>query len=159
MIGLDTNILVRLLVADDPDQTARAQRFIAARCTRESPGFINCIVLAELVWVLARAYGYSRASIANVVEDILSGDDRVVEHHDEVRAALADYRSRLISSTPSSFALTAPGAAKRRRPSTKGPQDSPDISRCVSARTQGPLRRDIRRFRCCACKFVFDVCS
>ncbi len=96
MIGLDTNVLVRLLVADDPDQTARAQRFIAARCTRKSPGFINCIVLAELVWVLARAYGYSRASIADVVEDLLSGDDRVVEHHDEVRAALADYRSRRV---------------------------------------------------------------
>lgn len=79
MIGLDTNILVRLLVADDPDQTARAQRFVAARCTRETPGFINCIVLAELIWVLARVYDYSRATIADVVESLLSGDDRVVE--------------------------------------------------------------------------------
>lgn len=35
-------------------------------------------------------------SIADVVEDLLSGDDRVVEHHDEVRAALADYRSRRV---------------------------------------------------------------
>ena len=94
MIGLDTNILVRLLVADDPDQTARAQRFVAARRTRETPGFINCIVLAELIWVLARVYDYSRATIAGVVENLLSGDDRVVEHHDEVRAALEDYRSR-----------------------------------------------------------------
>ena len=94
MIGLDTNILVRLLVADDPDQTARARRFVESRCTSESPGFINCSVLAELVWVLARVYDYSRADIAAAVENLLAGDDRIIEHHDEVREALEDYRSR-----------------------------------------------------------------
>jgi predicted nucleic-acid-binding protein len=80
MIGLDTNIFVRLVVADDPAQTARAQRFVETRCTPEAPGFINCIVLAELVWVLARAYDYSRAEIAAAVENLLAGDDRVIEH-------------------------------------------------------------------------------
>ncbi|MGZ8330371.1 MAG: PIN domain-containing protein, partial [Rhodoplanes sp.] len=93
MIGLDTNILVRLVVADDPAQTARAQRFVETRCTPEAPGFINCIVLAELVWVLARAYDYSRAEIAAAVENLLAGDDRVIEHDDEVRDALEIYRS------------------------------------------------------------------
>lgn len=93
MIGLDTNILVRLLVADDPEQTARARRFVENRCTRETPGFINCIVLAELVWVLARAYDYSRAEIAAAVESLFAGDDRVIEHDNEVRDALEIYRS------------------------------------------------------------------
>jgi len=75
MIGLDTNILVRLLVADDPEQTERARKLVSARCTRESPGFINCIVLAELVWVLSGAYGLSRSQIANAVEALLAGED------------------------------------------------------------------------------------
>jgi predicted nucleic-acid-binding protein len=93
MIGLDTNILVRLLVTDNPDQTALAQHFVDTRCTRESPGYINCVVLAELVWVLASVYGYRRSDIAGAVGKLLAGDDRVVEHHDEVRASLEDYKS------------------------------------------------------------------
>ena len=93
MIGLDTNILVRLLVADDPEQTERARKLVAEQCTRESPGFINSIVLAEFVWVLSRAYGLSRSQIASAVEALLAGDDRMVEHHEAVRAGLDDYKS------------------------------------------------------------------
>jgi predicted nucleic-acid-binding protein len=93
MIGLDTNILVRLLVGDDPAQTTQAQQFVQARCTRESPGFISCVVLAEVVWVLASAYDYRRSDIAAAVESLLVGEDRVVEHQDEVQAALEDYKS------------------------------------------------------------------
>jgi predicted nucleic-acid-binding protein len=93
MIGLHTNILVRLFVADDPAQTMRAQQFVESRCTPESPGFINSIVLAELVWVLATVYDYKRSAIAGAIENLLTGQDRRVEHHDEVLASLDDYRS------------------------------------------------------------------
>ena len=93
MIGLDTNILVRLLVADDPAQTALAQEFVRKRCTRESPGFINCVVLTEFVWVLASSYQYRRSEIALAVESLLDGVDRVLEYHDEMRAGLADFKS------------------------------------------------------------------
>ena len=93
MIGLDTNILVRLLVGDDPDQTERAKRFVNRHCTGETPGFINCVVLTELVWVLTTSYGYRRTEIVDAIGNLLAGDDRVVEHHDEVRAALPDYKS------------------------------------------------------------------
>jgi predicted nucleic-acid-binding protein len=93
MIGLDTNVLVRLIVADDPEQTARARRFVEARCTPASPGFINCIVLAEFVWVLASVYAFKRPQIAGAVEMLLAGDDRVIEHHDAVRGSLDDYRA------------------------------------------------------------------
>ena len=93
MIGLDTNLLVRLVVGDDPEQTSRAQRFVNRNCTPESPGFINCVVLAELVWVLASSYHYSRSEIAAAVDGLVTGRDRLVEHHDAVRASLDDYRT------------------------------------------------------------------
>ena len=93
MIGLDTNVLVRLVVGDDPRQTEQAKRFVDRYCTPESPGYINCIVLAELVWVLTGPYGYSRSEIAAAVEGVLAGGDRIVEHHDAVRASLEDYRA------------------------------------------------------------------
>lgn len=47
MIGLDTNVLVRYLVQDDPSQSRKATQVIVKRCTRDDPGFINRIVLCE----------------------------------------------------------------------------------------------------------------
>jgi predicted nucleic-acid-binding protein len=53
VIGIDTNVLVRFIVQDDPEQSTRATRFMQV-LTKESPGFISSIVLAELTWVLSR---------------------------------------------------------------------------------------------------------
>lgn len=44
---------------------------IAKQCTRDDPGFINRIVLCELVWVLELAYGYSKDTIVSVLEKLL----------------------------------------------------------------------------------------
>ena len=71
MIGIDTNVLVRHLVQDDPRQSRVATQIITKECTRESPGCINRIVLCELVWVLESAYGYSKATIINVIDKLL----------------------------------------------------------------------------------------
>lgn len=96
MMGLDTNILVRLLVRDDPSQTEQAQAFLDTHCTQDSPAFINSVVLAELVWVLANPYGYSRSAIVQALEQLMAGNDRVFEHHDEVRTAVKAFGSSRI---------------------------------------------------------------
>lgn len=93
MIGLDTNILVRLFVADDPKQAQQARRFVDKACTPETPAFVNCVVLTELCWVLTQSYGYSRSQVAMVIEGLLDGDDRIVEHREVVVASLADYKT------------------------------------------------------------------
>ena len=93
MIGLDTNVLVRLLIADNPAQTEAARRFVHARCTEASPGFIGNVALVELIWVLEAAYGYRRKQVAETLDALLTGPDREFESPDEVRAALDDYRS------------------------------------------------------------------
>jgi predicted nucleic-acid-binding protein len=43
MIGLDTNILVRYLAQDDPEQSALAEELIESSCTERNPAFINLI--------------------------------------------------------------------------------------------------------------------
>lgn len=48
-------------------------------CTRETPGWINRVVLCELVWVLESSYCYDRSQVADVVENLLKADDLVVE--------------------------------------------------------------------------------
>lgn len=92
MIGIDTNILVRLIVADEPRQTAAARDFIHDRCTPDDPGYISNVVLAEVAWILARGYGYSRNDIADAIERMMEIAQLQVESSTDVAAALVDYR-------------------------------------------------------------------
>ncbi len=91
MIALDTNVLVRFLVQDDPAQAALANR-VMADLSEVEPGFIGREVLLEFVWVLERAYGYSRQDIAAALVGLLSARDLVIEAADDVGAAAEVYR-------------------------------------------------------------------
>ena len=94
MIGLDTNVLVRHLVQDDPGQGATASRFIEGTCSEESPCFINRVVLCELVWVLETAYGYVRGVIADVIERLLRTIELEIEDAEAAWPALQAYRGQ-----------------------------------------------------------------
>ncbi len=92
MIGIDTNILVRLIVDDEPKQAAAARDFIRDRCPPDDPGYISNIALAEVAWILARGYGYSRNDIADAIERVMETAQLQIESSSDVAAALADYR-------------------------------------------------------------------
>ena len=70
MIGLDTNILLRAVLNDDPKQSLVA-RSILTRLTSDAPGLINNVVLAEFVWTLVRGYGYGRQAIVGAIRTML----------------------------------------------------------------------------------------
>lgn len=93
MKGLDTNVLVRFLVKDDAPQARRAAAYIRAECHPDRPCLVNRIVLCELDWVLASAYGYPRAEIAGVVEKLLRADALLVEDSETAWQALRAYRT------------------------------------------------------------------
>jgi len=88
MIGLDTNVLVRYLTQDDPVQAKKATELIDGRLTEEYPGFVTVIVMAELAWVLERAYRLGPATIAICIERILQTDVLVVENEQQVFAGM-----------------------------------------------------------------------
>lgn len=94
MIGLDTNILVRIMTNDDPPQVQAAHQLIQQHCSAEQPGFINHIVLCELLWVLERGYDYPRVQIAAAVERLLRTKGLVMENRDAVWNALRYYRQQ-----------------------------------------------------------------
>ena len=73
MTSIDTNVLVRYIVQDDPAQSQSSSTFIES-LSDNSTGMIDLIVLIELVWVLSRAYGYDKKSIGQVIEQILVTD-------------------------------------------------------------------------------------
>ena len=92
MIAVDTNILVRYLVCDDQQQ-AEAARTLLESLTAEQPGFICREVTLELVWVLERAYNFSRHRIASIVEELVSTEGLVFEAQDNVARSAIRYRT------------------------------------------------------------------
>ena len=78
MIGVDTNVLVRVLVPDAPGQTSKALSFLAER-TPEDPVYVSTVVAVELAWVLRRSYAFSPPAIIIALESLLESENAVVE--------------------------------------------------------------------------------
>lgn len=71
MKALDTNVLVRFLVNDDPAQAQVVrERFRQAETQREI-FFVPLQVVLETIWVLDSAYGISRDELVAVLKDLL----------------------------------------------------------------------------------------
>jgi predicted nucleic-acid-binding protein len=89
MAAVDTNVLVRLLVADDPTQTRRALAYLEAR----RPLWISTVVLVETVWVLTTVYGWSKAQILAMLETASNSRDFAFQSVETIRATIPVYAS------------------------------------------------------------------
>jgi predicted nucleic-acid-binding protein len=86
--GIDTNVVLRYLLRNEPAQAARAARELE----RDERFLISSVVLCELVWVLEAGYGFTRAEIGVTLEKILATAQFEIEGKDLARAALDDFR-------------------------------------------------------------------
>ena len=86
MIAIDTNIVVRFLTRDDPEQASRAKALLLAE-----PVFLSKTVLLESEWVLRSGYRLARDAIAAAFRDLLSLSGATVEDPSAVFRALAWY--------------------------------------------------------------------
>lgn len=93
MIGLDTNVLLRYLVQDDPVQSRKATEIIERRLTVADPGFVSLVCILEIAWVLASLYKRSREEVANHIEMILAANTLEVQNEQEVYQAVIALRS------------------------------------------------------------------
>ena len=87
MIGLDTNVLVRYIMQDDPSQAAKATILIES-LTEGNPGYITMVSVVETYWVLKSSYGLTGAQVARALEAILRTRQLLVERADQVVRAL-----------------------------------------------------------------------
>lgn len=87
MTGLDTNVVVRYLVQDEPDQSARASAVIDA-LTETEPGYLSLVTVVELYWVLRRAYRLGTTCCAEMIGGLLHARELRVGQDSIVRAAL-----------------------------------------------------------------------
>jgi predicted nucleic-acid-binding protein len=88
MIGLDTNVVVRYLTQDHPQQSRRATQIFDHQLTTAGPGFLSVVTMVETVWVLDRAYGLATREIAAAVERMLQTDVLQIENEQEVFTAM-----------------------------------------------------------------------
>lgn len=93
MIGIDTNILARYLLDDDPIWSPIVTEFVDTNLTAENPGYINTITLVELVWVLRRRQDYDRVRLADVIENLLTSDSIVLAETAAVERALSAFKN------------------------------------------------------------------
>lgn len=62
MIAIDTNLIVRYLTGDHPEQSSRAREIIDKQAV-----FVAVTVMLEVEWVLRSAYGYGRSDVARAL--------------------------------------------------------------------------------------------
>jgi predicted nucleic-acid-binding protein len=91
VVTFDTNVLVRILVGDDPAQTRRAERLFSAHA-RGDGIHVPLLVLAELAWVLSSGYGLERLVIHERLARLVRTRGVFVGDLELVLEALARYR-------------------------------------------------------------------
>jgi predicted nucleic-acid-binding protein len=90
LIGLDTNILLRATLNDDPMQSKAAQRLLKG-LGEDERGFVNLPVLMEFFGVLRSRYKLPQARLAAVMRDLLEVQYIEFEALEVVGKALASY--------------------------------------------------------------------
>ena len=92
MTGIDTNVLIRYITQDDPEQSPVATAFLEQECSKHNPGYVTHTVLCEITWVLGRAYNYDRTTVVSVVKQLLNSVELDIQLSDLAWAALRDYQ-------------------------------------------------------------------
>jgi predicted nucleic-acid-binding protein len=104
MRAVDTNVLVRLVVRDSPEQVRLAESFIA------SGAWASHLVLAEAMWVQDAVYDRTPEQIAGAIDMLLNHKELTIQDAEVVTAALEHFRKRP-ASRPPAFPTRTPGAS------------------------------------------------
>ena len=92
MAGLDTNVLVRWLVADDPSQTAQVRALLESGRQDGKPFFVPTTVLLELEWVLRARYGLDKPALLLAMNALLETQELDIQAEPALERALHWYR-------------------------------------------------------------------
>jgi len=89
MIGIDTNILLRLWLNDDPAQNKRIDALLAAHGSTPGSLLLTDVVLAEAVWTLKAAYEQDKNAQLIAVRSLLDEAAFAFEDREAVVDAVA----------------------------------------------------------------------
>lgn len=92
MPALDTNVLVRYIVADDPAQLAAARRLVN-QCLDEGLAlFVPITVVLELEWALRSSYGFAKDEVLVTLSNLFSAAELTFESERGLEVALMLFR-------------------------------------------------------------------
>ena len=89
MIGVDTNILLRWVVADTGSKKEQDK---AAELLDGKEIYINLAVLIELVWLLLRTYKFPTSQVSAFLSALMGDKLVTMQNAKEIRDALADWQ-------------------------------------------------------------------
>jgi predicted nucleic-acid-binding protein len=92
MLGIDTNVVVRLLISDDAEQTRRARKLVDQAVIRDEPVLISLLVMIETEWVLRSRYGLSRETVLGVFRAALEARELSFEDEPALEEALFQWK-------------------------------------------------------------------
>lgn len=91
MTGLDTNVLLRYFLEDDPVHSPIARKVMDS-LTAADPGWIGLATVLEFVWVLKSKTRASRSTVASALDRLLALDALMVEQAVVVSLAVRRFR-------------------------------------------------------------------
>lgn len=92
MPALDTNVLVRYLVQDDPAQLAAARRLIQRCVTQGMMLFVPVTVVLEFEWVLRSNFGFPKDDVLLTLSGLFSAAELTFESERALEVALQLFR-------------------------------------------------------------------
>lgn len=107
MKAVDTNVLARFLVADDPEQSARVRRCLERAERDRDHLFVSIPVTLELLWVLRSVYEVPRSEIIEALAGLLDLSCLRFEAADRLRAMTEEARFSGLDLADLLIALTA----------------------------------------------------
>ena len=87
MIAVDTNVLLRLFISDEPSQAAKARRVLDDAAENDVRVWVSDTVLVEMAWTLGRAYERDRSDIVKALRALASHATVALESPAAVRSA------------------------------------------------------------------------
>src|ERR1700733_564668 len=88
MLGIDTNVVIRLLIADDAEQTRRARKLVDQAIGRDEPVLVALLGLLEAEWVLRGRYGFNREALLSIFRALLEARELSFEDEPALEEAL-----------------------------------------------------------------------
>ncbi len=92
MPGLDTNVLARWIVDDDPRQAKRVQRLFEEAQEQRSSVFVPSTVMLELEWVLRSCYKFDKPTVLGAFNALLETQELEFQDEPALERALSFYR-------------------------------------------------------------------
>jgi predicted nucleic-acid-binding protein len=86
-IGIDTNVLLRMVLNDDAEQRAKALAF-GEGLSDDAPGFVSLIVLVEFSWSLISRYRLPKEQMQAAIQRLLKVKTLLFEDFDAIVIAL-----------------------------------------------------------------------